>query len=62
MEKKLFVYSLVLDDDNRVRFAWADGRYYFPYIRSKHGGWDLDQSLSYDAVRARLKRGTLIFR
>lgn len=32
----------------------------YPYIAAKGGGWDLCQSLTLNALRARMRRGTAI--
>ena len=48
-------------DDGKVKRALRDGKCFYPYTASKYGGYDLDQSLSLDALRARLRRNTAIF-
>lgn len=45
----------------KAKFATKDGKCFYPYTVSKFGGYDLDQSLSLDALRARLRRNTAIF-
>ena len=48
-------------DDGKVKKALHDGKGFYPYTVSKYGGYDLNQSLSLDALRARLRRNTAIF-
>ena len=49
-------------DGGKVKRALRDGKCFYPYIvNKKYGGYDLDQSLSLNALRARLRRNAAIF-
>lgn len=53
---------VVCVDHGKVTHAVRDGKCFHVYIlNKKYGGYDLDQSLSLDALRARLRRNTAIF-
>lgn len=52
-------YTVYVEDGRVRRGVKNDGQETsYPYIASKQGGWDLDQSMTPDAFRAKVRRGT----
>ena len=58
---KVYGYD-VYAEDGMVKRAVSDGVTAYPYRICKHGGWDIDTSMSLDALRAGMARGTVIIR
>lgn len=56
---KVAGWEVYVEDGKVIRgIHRGDAVSVYPYFYSRYGGWDLCQTLTPDALRARLNRGT----